>query len=56
MLQRRSTCFAAAGLGTTLLMSKATRDALQRPLELRALRPQPVKGVDQSVEIFPLAS
>ena len=43
-------------MGTTLLMSKATRDALQRPASLQALPPQPVKGVDKPVEIFTLAS
>lgn len=43
-------------LDTTLLISKATRDALQRPASLRALPPQPVKGVEQLVEIFTLAS
>lgn len=43
-------------LGTTLLMSKATRDALQRPPQLRPLPPQPVKGVDQPVEIFTIES
>jgi adenylate cyclase len=41
--------------GTSLLMSKATRDALQRPPELRALPPQQVKGVDQPVEVFTTA-
>ena len=39
-------------LGTTLLMSKATRDALQRPPTLRALPAQSVKGVQQPVDIF----
>jgi adenylate cyclase len=43
-------------LGTTLLLSKATRDALQRPPALSALPPQAVKGVDQPVEVFTLAS
>jgi adenylate cyclase len=43
-------------LDTTLLISKATRDALQRPASLRALPPQPVKGVEQPVEVFTLAS
>jgi adenylate cyclase len=43
-------------LGTTLLISKSTRDALRRPVSLQALPPQPVKGVDQPVEIFTLAS
>jgi adenylate cyclase len=39
-------------LGTTLLISKSTRDALQHPTSLEALPPQPVKGVDQPVEVF----
>ncbi len=43
-------------LGTTLLMSKTTRDALQRPPQLRPLPAQPVKGVDQPVEIFTIES
>ncbi|HEY2124371.1 MAG TPA: adenylate/guanylate cyclase domain-containing protein [Chthoniobacterales bacterium] len=41
-------------VGTSLLLSKATRDALQRPSGLRALPPQEVKGVDEPVEIFTL--
>jgi adenylate cyclase len=40
---------------TSLLISKATRDALQRPPALEALPPQPVKGVDHPVEIFTLS-
>jgi adenylate cyclase len=43
-------------LGTTLLLSKATRDALQRSPRLQPLPPQPVKGVDQPVEVFTLAT
>jgi adenylate cyclase len=43
-------------LDTTLLISKATRDALRRPTSLRALTPQTVKGVERPVEIFTLAS
>jgi adenylate cyclase len=43
-------------LGTTLLLSKATRDALQRSPRLQPLPPQPVKGVDQLVEVFTLAT
>jgi len=39
-------------LGTTLLLSKATRDHLQRRADLRALPAQQVKGVDAPVEIF----
>jgi adenylate cyclase len=43
-------------LGTTLLLSKATRDALQRSPRLQPLPPQPVKGVDQPVEVFTLGT
>jgi adenylate cyclase len=43
-------------LGTTLLISETTRDALQRPAALQALPPQLVKGVDRPVEIFTIAS
>jgi adenylate cyclase len=43
-------------VGTSLLISKMTRDALRRPPQLRALPPQPVKGVDHPVEIFTLAT
>ena len=43
-------------LGTTLLISKSTHDALRRSPKLQALPPQPVKGVDQPVEIFTLAT
>jgi adenylate cyclase len=39
-------------LGTSLLLSKATKDHLTRPISLRALPPQQVKGVDAPVEIF----
>lgn len=42
-------------LGTTVLLSSATRDALQRPANLQALPPQPVKGVEHPVEVFTLA-
>jgi len=42
-------------LGTTLLISETTRDALQRPTPLQALPPQLVKGVDRPVEIFTIA-
>jgi len=41
-------------LGTTLLMSKATCDALKRPTALQPLPAQLVKGVGQPVEIFTL--
>ena len=43
-------------LNTSLLISKSTRDALRQTGSLRALPPQPVKGVDELVEIFTLAS
>ena len=43
-------------LSTSLLLSKDTRDALKRKVELRSLPPQPVKGVDEAVEVFTLAS
>jgi adenylate cyclase len=43
-------------LGTGLLLSKATRDALKHPLTLTALPPQPVKGVVEPVEVFTPAS
>ena len=43
-------------LGTSLLLSKATRDALQHPPVLTALPPQPAKGVVEPLEVFTLAS
>jgi adenylate cyclase len=43
-------------LSTSLLISRSTRDALRNSAELRALPPQPVKGVDELVEVFTLAS
>ena len=39
-------------LGTTLLLSRATRDALRRPLALRALPLQSIDGVDRPLETF----
>ena len=42
-------------LGTSLLLSKATKDHLSRSIRLRALSPQQVKGVDAPVEIFTIA-
>ena len=39
-------------LGTSLLVSKETRDALREAIELRELPPQPVKGVEQPVAVF----
>jgi len=39
-------------LNLGLLISKATRDAMQRPITLLELPAQPVKGVDQPVAIF----
>ncbi len=41
-------------LDTSLLLSKATKDHLTRPINLRALPSQQVKGVDVPVEIFTL--
>ncbi|HEV2095454.1 MAG TPA: adenylate/guanylate cyclase domain-containing protein, partial [Chthoniobacterales bacterium] len=43
-------------LGTTLLLSKATRDALPSGVALHTLPPQAVKGVDELVEVFTLAA
>jgi adenylate cyclase len=39
-------------LGTSLLVSKETRDAMREEIELRELPPQPVKGVDRPVAVF----
>lgn len=39
-------------LGTSLLVSKETRAALRREMELRELPPQSVKGIDQPVAVF----
>lgn len=41
-------------VNTTLLISKATRDALRRQISLRTLPLQPVEGVVQPLEIFTL--
>ena len=43
-------------LGTTLLLSQATRDALHSPGELTALPPQMVKGVDEPIAVYTLSS
>ncbi|MFL6539629.1 MAG: adenylate/guanylate cyclase domain-containing protein, partial [Chthoniobacterales bacterium] len=43
-------------LGTNLLISRTTADALRGNVPLRAMPPQPVKGVDAPVEVFTLAS
>src|ERR1700730_4766840 len=43
-------------LSTCLLLSKDTRDALQRAADLHELPPQPVKGVDHPVKIFTVVS
>lgn len=43
-------------LCTSLLVSKETRAAMQNKIEMRALPPQSVKGVDELVEVFTLAS
>jgi class 3 adenylate cyclase len=40
--------------GTSLLLSKSTRDALTDCADVRALSPQAVKGVDELVQIFTL--
>jgi class 3 adenylate cyclase len=42
-------------LGSSLLLSKATKDHLSRSIGLRALPPQQIKGVDTPVEIFTIA-
>jgi adenylate cyclase len=42
-------------LGTSLLLSKTTKDQLSRSIGLRALPPQQIKGVDAPVEIFTIA-
>jgi adenylate cyclase len=39
-------------LGTSLLLSEATKDQLSRSIGLRALPPQQIKGVDAPVEIL----
>jgi len=39
-------------LGTTLLLSRATRDALRQPLALRALPAQCVEGIERPLETF----
>jgi hypothetical protein len=41
---------------TSLLISKTTRDALERPTELRAFPLQKIKGVDELIEVFTPAS
>ena len=38
-------------LGTSLLISKTTRDALQNPPRLSALSPQQVKGVSELFDV-----
>jgi adenylate cyclase len=43
-------------MGTTLLMSKTTRDALKRPINLRSLPPQLVRGATEPIEIFTVAT
>ena len=39
-------------LGTTLLLSRATRDALRQPLALRALPMQCIEGIERPLETF----
>ena len=41
-------------VGTTLLLSRATRDALRRPILLRALPRQAVEGLEHPLEVFTL--
>jgi adenylate cyclase len=41
-------------LGTTLLLSRATRNALRHPLSLRALPLQCIEGVERPLETFTL--
>jgi adenylate cyclase len=41
-------------VGETVVVGEATRAALRRPVELRALPPQPVKGVDEPVAVWAL--
>ena len=43
-------------IGTSLLLSEQTRAAMQQRVELRAMPPQPVKGVDGLVQVFTIAS
>jgi adenylate cyclase len=43
-------------LGTSVLLSEQTRSAMRKPVELRAMPPQPVKGVDGLVQVFTIAS
>lgn len=43
-------------LGTSLLLSKYTRDALERAVDLRELPPQPVKDMEGTVQVFTLAT
>jgi adenylate cyclase len=42
-------------LGTSLLLSKSTRDALKSSPQLSVFPPQQVKGVNEPVEVFTLA-
>jgi adenylate cyclase len=39
-------------MGTSMLLSRTTHDALRHDFGLKALEPQPVKGVEQPVEIY----
>jgi adenylate cyclase len=39
-------------LGTTLLLSRATRDSLRQPFALRALPLQAIEGVERPLETF----
>jgi adenylate cyclase len=43
-------------LGTSLLLSEQTRAAMRESVDLRAIPPQPVKGMDGLVQVFTIAS
>jgi adenylate cyclase len=43
-------------LGTSLLLSKTTREALRHEARLQAFPPQSVKGVDEPVQVFTVAT
>jgi adenylate cyclase len=43
-------------LGTSLLLSEQTRAAMQQRVDLRAMPPQPVNGVEEPLQVFTIAS
>ncbi|MEP6810959.1 MAG: adenylate/guanylate cyclase domain-containing protein, partial [Chthoniobacterales bacterium] len=43
-------------LGTTLLLSEGTRAALRHPTALTAFPPQLIKGVEEPITVFTLAT